>query len=134
MDKMTDTMMIDPMRNAYWVYDNSERHTVSQQRGHENATSAYNRALNWERSDAGEPVHYTPSSRELDKSLKYTNPPTDRHCPGFDGPRLGLLPAVTAMVYDNSLPNKANGDIAHEMRESERRLAHRLFDTTGNTR
>ena len=96
-------------------------------------------SMSWHNTQLG-PVHpYLPSSRELDTAFKWPIPQgygcqVGMHGEARDSTRFGLLPSITQLIYDASLPDKSKGDIEHEMREASRRESHRLFDTSGYCR
>ena len=137
LDTADHTVVIEPMRRQHWIYDGADwKHEGSVQRAIRFERRALQWAQDWEKGDERMPLVYLPTTRELDSLNKWTNPPADRHCPGFQHAFLSAdrLPAISKLLYDNVLPNKSFGDIEHEVRETERRQAHRLFDTSGSIR
>lgn len=127
------TMTIDPIARDHWIYDGSNNHARSQERGTAHDMLAMQRAMNWHKAQHGEVTTFMPTVRQLDVMDKFASKPADRHCPGFTHAS-GSLPVIAKQLYNGSLMNKAFGQIEHETREAERRIAHRLFDKSGYTR
>ena len=93
----------------------------------------------WEQRHNSEEVeYYTPNDGYIDSLDKFSTP-LSRGCRMWrgavrDSRRFGQLPSITAMLYENKLPDKSTAQIESEMRESERTAAHRLFARDGYTR
>lgn len=132
------TVTVDPMRRDPWIYDGDNQYHQGVRRGAEFDRIAYEQSLGWEKALQGRPSVFLPTSHMLDSALKYPIPQGQR-CRGWrnykrDEDRFGYLPVISQYLYENALQNKSVGDIEHEMRESDRRIAARLFDTSGYTR
>ena len=130
------TRTLDPMRNQQWIYDSDTfKHGKAVARGLALNHVAFSDLQNWDKSDVNvQPFHVT--SKMLDDADKMSEPRLGSVWRGYerDTSRFGKLPVITQKIYDNSLPNKSRGDIEHEMRESDRRAAGRVYDRTGNWR
>ena len=122
------TIQVDPVRETQWIHDSHDGHYKSVTRGRQYDAQEVKRLQNWYTGSVGqvhsdffEPAQFTSyetqGCRSLDK-WRGKKPSTARR---------GLLPVITAMIYENKLADKAYGDIEAEMRERERTAGARLF-------
>ena len=122
------TIQIDPVHQAQWIHDSHDGHYKSVDRGRMYDANEVSRLQNWFAGSVDQ-VHseyYTPPAminfdtqgcRRLDK-WRGQKPDTSRR---------GLLPSITAMIYDNQLGDKDYGEIEAEIRERERTAGARIF-------
>ena len=129
-------IVVDPVGRDSWVYEGSDRHKVSQQRGNYFDNRALVESIRYHESHLPTVQYTRPTSAQIDALSKYSNQFFFDKCNGRvrDKSRDGLLPAVSKQIYDGSLPNKSAGDIEHEIREAERYAGNRLFSQSGPTR
>jgi len=120
------TIQIDPVRNAQWIHDSSDGHYKSVNRGRMYDAQEVRRLQNWDSTSQVHSTYYEPyqftsyetqGCRQLDK-WRGKKPDTSRR---------GLMPVITAMIYDNQLGDKDYGTIEAEIRERERTAGARLF-------
>jgi len=127
------TMTVDPQKNDMWNYDGYDRQIDSAARGRHYEAKHVNDLKSVVDATHVDSNYYLPVLTAL--SDRFTAP-IGAGCHSWRGAkrdpsRLGRLPSITAMVYDNSLQNKSHGEIEREMRESERTRHHRLYDRGG---
>ena len=125
------TITVDPMGNKQWIHDSHDGYQRSEERGRSYDADEVQKLQGWENDDTAAWKYYAPSLQEIDRLDKYTMPMqagcrmwrgTER-----DSSRFGLLPSIEAMKRDGSLVEKGISQIEAEVREEERRRAHRLF-------
>ena len=132
------TVQVDPMGADPWIRDDTDHFQVEASRHLERQYNARDiRELRgWANVQAFEaPVYFTPSQYEMSGLDKWPTP-MSAGCKMWrgakrDGRRFGKLPALTAMLYDNTLPEKAVYEIEAEIRESDRTAAARLYRRDG---
>ena len=122
------TVTVDPMHTKQWIFDGSDGHIRSFERGKALDQERVRELRNW---IDHEPVH------DISYTLPYNLPFALAHrenddC-GWRGIRVdtgrkGFLPSVTKLFYTNKLPNTDPSKIESAMREENRRAGHRLFD------
>lgn len=134
------TVQVDPVGNKQWIHDSHDGHARSEARGRGFDARDVRHLIGWEKAHGGvkDIEFYSPDTSELDRADKFSAP-LGRGCRswrGFqrDDSRYGALPTIEALKYEGRLPNKSTGEIEAEIREAERRQAHRLFDRSGYTR
>ena len=134
------TIQVDPVGNKQWIHDSHDGHARSEARGRAYDAREVRHLVGWEQAHSGaaDVEFYAPSTWELDGADKFTSP-LGRGCRSWRGvqrdeSRYGALPTIEALKYEGRLPNKSTGEIEAEMREAERRRAHRIFDRSGYTR
>ena len=131
---------VDPVTRDRWITPGAEdKHHFSVQRGEELDAKAMLKSIEWFKSHQGEIPFFSPNTRMLDVASKWPIPQSrgclfDMHGNRRDPTRFGRLPTIAQFRYDGALQDKARGDIEHEMREADRRMAGRVFDTDGYTR
>ena len=137
------TATVDPIRNTHWINDDSERHHETHSRGAKYDAARVRDMIGWEERAAAEhrrPVPFTPSSSSFDSVRKWgareeeTGLCANTRGGGWNMDRFNKLPVLFAKMYDGSLPNKSQGQIEAEMRESARRQSHRIFSREGLSR
>ena len=127
------TVTVDPIRRDHWIYDDGERHALSQRRGASQDAAFVN-----ELASAGVYTEsqstYMPTTRDIDALGRFSsgrsgNPTMlARGWRVAPGEREGKRPVIAQMKYDGVLPNKSRAQIALEMKEAERRISARTFD------
>ena len=134
------TVQVDPVGNKQWIHDSHDGHARSESRARAFDARDVRELIGWERDHSGVDAltFYSPTTRELDRADKFTTP-IGKGCRSWrgvrrDASRFGELPTIEALKYEGRLLNKSLGDIEAEMREAERRQAHRLFDRSGYSR
>tara|TARA_R100000951_G_scaffold111779_1_gene111194 strand:+ start:1190 stop:1684 length:495 start_codon:yes stop_codon:yes gene_type:complete len=144
------TVVVDPIRRDHWIYDGYSKHTQSQNRGMAEHIAAIQRSENWQRDDQVVTALFTPTLNQLDRMHKFAsrdcgNEAAVRHglkklkCKytpesARDGGGDGHLPVIERLKYFGTLQNKSTGTIEHEIREADRYMGTRLYDTNGYTR
>ena len=127
---MDPPLVVDPIRNDYWIYNGSELHTQGKERGLAFEDAIYESLLNWHAPAQGPVSIFKPTTKQIDKMHKFCTPRGDRFDPISNRP--GVLPVISKLHYDGALgPHKSAGDIEHEMREAARHEGARLFDKSG---
>ena len=130
------TVTVDPVGNKQWIDDSHNRHFKTEERARHLDRRDVQALVGWEKRHNAPQLHFfTPTTCEIDNMCKYSDP-QGRGCKWWRGAkrdpsRYGKLPSVSAMLYDNTLPNKGTDIIEAEIRESERRHAARLYDRSG---
>ena len=121
------TVQVDPIRNQAWIYDDSERHVMSANRGRRYDAADVAKLLGWEKSQSQ--VQLEPREATVTEINRCDLYPAPCNCGVYarfkDAD--GELPTITALLYENRLSEKTYGDIEAEMREHERRRGARLF-------
>ena len=124
------TVQVDPIRDQKWIFDGDDAHKTSADRGRSYDRSIVQRLVNWETTHTPKPVDYfNPASQPVRDCTRFPSSCLNNveqynkyYWRGFkrDSSRWGLLPSVTAMIYENRLPDKPEYDIESEIRESEK--------------
>ena len=144
------TVVVDPITRDHWIYDGYSKHAQSQNRGMAEDAKSILKGEGWHEAHHGTPSMYLPTTREIDMAEKYTyrvcgneaaaahdlQPPYAQTSQSArqGGVGDGRLPVVDGLLYWGRLQNKSTGGIEHEMREAERFIGTRLFDTSGYSR
>ena len=131
------TTQIDPISNKQWVHDTHDGHAASEQRARGYDAARVQNLVGWENLHGGnaEIAFFEPSTTVLDSMEKFAVPESERgrSWRGIirDSSRIGRLPVIEAQKYDGALGELGRGEIERDIRESERRVAHRLFGREG---
>ena len=120
------TIQIDPVGNKQWILEsNSLGHSQSAARKRRYDRASVQQLIGWERNHETQHTEYFEPSRTLSGIYKYVEP-VGKGCKQWRGQkrdesRFGQLPAITALLYENTLyDGVATGEIDHQMREWER--------------
>ena len=132
------TVSVDPVGNKQWIHDSHDGHYRSEERARHLDRREVKRLVDWHSSDTATHHYYIPTSGEIGRKYVYSDP-FGSDCRSWRGAkrdptRFGLLPSISAQLYEGKLGNKSTHEIEAEIRESERWHAHRLFDRSGWSR
>ena len=129
------TITVDPMKFDHWIMDHGEQHVAGQKRGRMLDRKLVSQLQGWQNESHQAPyVLFTPSQSTI-AGLDRFSVPLQQGCRVYRGvkrdeSRFGMLPSISAQLYDNVLPNKSTSEIEHEMLEEARLADERLFDRT----
>jgi hypothetical protein len=150
------TMQVDPVGNKQWIHDSHDGHRKSEERGRYYDRKDVQSVLGWEETHQPDPLlYYTPTQSQLaimNKLATTLEPdswggwkmsgldqkPTPHMRNGCkmwrgvsrDMSRIGMLPSISALLYDNAL-SQSTKHLDTEMRDSERTRAARLYSRDG---
>jgi hypothetical protein len=151
------TMQVDPMGNKQWIHDSHDGHRNSEKRGRYYDSKEVNNLLGWEKVHKVDPIsYYTPTSSQITGMNKLATtlepdmwggwkmsgleqkptPHARNGCKMWRGDtrdptRIGMLPAISALLYDNTLTDQNSEHLDFDMREGERTRAARLYSRDG---
>lgn len=152
------TVQVDPIGNKQWIHDSHDGHARSEKRGRAYDSKDVQSLLGWEKTHEPVPLtYYTPSVTEIGgmHKLATTLQPDlwggwdfdrldkrkqlDRGCRTWRGAerdtsRIGKLPSISALLYDNQLAEKSTEEIEHEIREHDRTISARVYERDGVSR
>lgn len=122
------TVTVDPMYTKQWIFDGSDAHMRSYERGKAIDRERVRELRDWVDREPVPQISYT---QPLSVPFNFEHRVND-DC-GWRGiqvrtGREGALPSVSKLFYTNQLPNTAPSVIDSAMREEQRRVGHRLFD------
>jgi hypothetical protein len=132
------TVTIDPIKNSAWILNADDRHPHSVHRGALKDHAAVMRTLSLLKQVPPPEHNVMPTTAEINKLQLFTP-----HCVanstrgnmriGRTG-RVGELPTITKLLYENKLPDPLDWQIDAQVQLERRSVLNRAFDCSGPCR
>jgi hypothetical protein len=128
------TVTIDPIGNAHWVYDGhgDTRHLSSLERRRQYDAADTKHLLDLLDKHVDPEINFhQPTSRDLDKLVKFPSCMENRLCLKESIRGTGTLPVIAQLERDGTLPDMPKGVIEKQMYGSKWGTASRVFSRGG---